>query len=179
MTTITTTEAATQARVTVATIRNWCTRGVITATKHAGRWLIDTASLTYRINLPALLRPARKTITLTTEAMLAIGGRRWQKNGMDRVYINDWAQFAGLDIAYYGTGNVSGATLGGRGIANGRVAGLLSKIEKVWFDAADGRLWIRHYDADLVDVRYLDGERNIIDLVARLRAGINAAVAAL
>lgn len=43
--------AATQANVTVATIRTWCRRNVIPATKRAGRWTIDAASLTHRITL--------------------------------------------------------------------------------------------------------------------------------
>lgn len=55
-----TTTAATQAHVTVATIRTWCRNGVITATKQAGRWIIDTASLAARIAIGALKRPARK-----------------------------------------------------------------------------------------------------------------------
>lgn len=49
MTTITTAEAATQARVTTATIRTWARYGAITATKHHGRWHIDPASLRRRI----------------------------------------------------------------------------------------------------------------------------------
>ncbi|MFI9331982.1 hypothetical protein ACIGZJ_31125 [Kitasatospora sp. NPDC052868] len=180
MTAITTTNAAARAGVTVATIRTWCRTGAVAAVKQAGRWIIDTASLAYRIKLPTLLRPTRaKAVTLTADLMTALGGRRWQKNGMDRVYLSDWAPFAGLDVAYYGSGNASGATLGGRGIANGRVAKLLGSISKVWLDVTDGRLHIRHYDADQVEVRYLDGERNHVDLVARLRAGINAAAAAL
>lgn len=46
-----TTAAATQARVTVATIRTWCRRGAVTATKQAGRWIIDAASLARRIEI--------------------------------------------------------------------------------------------------------------------------------
>lgn len=46
-----TTAAATQAGVTVATIRAWCRRGVVAAAKRAGRWVIDAASLAYRISL--------------------------------------------------------------------------------------------------------------------------------
>ncbi|MGX1840491.1 hypothetical protein [Streptomyces diastaticus] len=56
MTTITATAAATQANVTVATIRTWCRRGVIAATKRAGRWVIDTASLAHRITIGAIKR---------------------------------------------------------------------------------------------------------------------------
>lgn len=46
-----TTTAAQQAGVTVATIRTWCRRNVIAALKVAGRWVIDTTSLVYRITL--------------------------------------------------------------------------------------------------------------------------------
>ncbi|WP_442803674.1 hypothetical protein OG411_30135 [Streptomyces pseudogriseolus] len=45
--------AAAQAQVTAATIRTWCRRGVIAATKQAGRWAIDTASLARRIEIGA------------------------------------------------------------------------------------------------------------------------------
>lgn len=44
-----TTTAAIQAGVTTNTIRTWCRRGVIAATKQAGRWIIDAASLARRI----------------------------------------------------------------------------------------------------------------------------------
>lgn len=46
-----TTTAATTAGVTAGTIRTWCRIGAITATKTAGRWVIDAASLTHRINI--------------------------------------------------------------------------------------------------------------------------------
>lgn len=48
---ITTTAAATQAGVTTATIRTWCRIGAVTATKTAGRWVIESASLTHRITI--------------------------------------------------------------------------------------------------------------------------------
>lgn len=50
----TTAAAALQAHVTVATIRTWCRRGVITAAKRAGRWVIDAASLAHRITIGAM-----------------------------------------------------------------------------------------------------------------------------
>lgn len=53
-----TTAAATQAGVTVATIRTWCRRGVVAAAKVAGRWVIKAASLARRIALgrkPAMI----------------------------------------------------------------------------------------------------------------------------
>lgn len=57
-----TTAAATQAGVTVATIRTWVRRGVIAAVKQAGRWVIDTASLAHRIAIGAM-RARKATMT--------------------------------------------------------------------------------------------------------------------
>jgi hypothetical protein len=53
MTALTATAAATEAQVTVATIRAWCRKGVIAATKNAGRWVIDTVSLARRLEIGA------------------------------------------------------------------------------------------------------------------------------
>lgn len=63
-----TTTAATQANVTVATIRTWCRKGVVTATKVAGRWVIDPASLARRIEIGARMSSptTRYTVTETT-----------------------------------------------------------------------------------------------------------------
>jgi len=58
-----TTAAAIEAQVTVATIRTWCRNGVIAATKTAGRWIISAASLTHRIAIGAMKRPARPEAT--------------------------------------------------------------------------------------------------------------------
>lgn len=44
-----TSTAALQAGVAVVTIRTWCRCGAVDAVKHAGRWVIDTASLAARI----------------------------------------------------------------------------------------------------------------------------------
>ncbi len=57
MTTQTTTEAATHAGVTPATIRTWARRGAVSAVKVNGRWAIDTDSLRHRIAL------SRRTVT--------------------------------------------------------------------------------------------------------------------
>lgn len=50
---ITSTAAATTAGVTIPTIRTWCRIGAVTATKTAGRWVIDEASLARRIAIGA------------------------------------------------------------------------------------------------------------------------------
>ncbi|MFJ5850604.1 hypothetical protein [Streptomyces sp. NPDC092903] len=57
-----TTAAAIQAKVTVASIRDWARRGIIAATKVAGRWVIDTTSLARRIAIGAMKRPSVFTI---------------------------------------------------------------------------------------------------------------------
>lgn len=66
-----TTAAALQANVTVATIRTWARRGVIAATKTAGRWIIDTASLARRITI-GNRRPRKQVNVLDLNATYAI-----------------------------------------------------------------------------------------------------------
>src|SRR4051794_10780483 len=107
-----TTAAATEAHVTVATIRTWCRRGVVAAVKQAGRWIIDTASLAHRITIGQLKtrKPAAKPIVFSTDTMVAIGGNRWQRGDKDRVYLNNWAQLAGIETSHYNTGNISSAS---------------------------------------------------------------------
>lgn len=57
-----TTTAAAEAQVTVATIRTWCRRGVVAATKTAGRWIVDAASLAHRIAIGAMRARKAKTV---------------------------------------------------------------------------------------------------------------------
>lgn len=139
-----TTAAASEARVTVATIRTWARRGVIAATKAAGRWVIDTASLAHRIAIGAR-RQARKAkaFVLTAEHCLELGGRRWQRDGMDRIYFNNWAEFAGLDLSFYNTGNISSACWKGEGVSNSQGYKLLDSLHKLYFDVTDGKLYGR------------------------------------
>ncbi|MFD8577175.1 helix-turn-helix domain-containing protein [Streptomyces virginiae] len=173
-----TTTAAAEAKVTVATIRTWARRGVIAAVKTAGRWVIDATSLARRIAIGA--RRKATAFVLTADHCIALGGRRWQKNDMDRVYINGWLCFAdGIDIDYYGTGNVAGFSIDGDSVANGRAGRVINAIDKVYFDAADGRLYFKHEGADHIEMRYLDGGRGYINLIGRVSRGIHAAAAAL
>lgn len=134
-----TTTAARQAKVTVATIRHWCRYGAVAAAKVAGRWVIEATSLARRIALTA-----KQTVTYSIETMTAIGGNRWTKAGHDRVYLNDWATLAGLDIERYKSGNICSATWQGETISNSQAYKLLGSIDKVWFDAADGKLHARY-----------------------------------
>lgn len=83
--TATTAQAATTAGVTIATIRTWCRRGAVAATKHAGRWLIDTASL------------ARRTTYNDGLSVETIGeDRTWEHQGMQvAAYLLDLARLDG------------------------------------------------------------------------------------
>lgn len=171
-----TNEAAIKANVTTKTIRTWCRFGAVAATKAHGKWIIDEASLARRITLAA---PAKTAPTLSIDTMIAIGGSRWTKGNLDRVYVNDWATFAGIEVSRYGTGNISSASFDGDPIANGRAGELLGAIDKVYFDAADGKLHARHFGADAIQIRTLAGNRYTADLLAATFNGIRAAVAAL
>lgn len=137
-----TTAAALEAQVSVTTIRFWARSGVIAATKTAGRWFIDAASLANRIAIGALKTRPRKVV-FSVETMTAIGGRLWEKNSMRRVYLNDWRSFAGLEVTHYNTGNISSASYQGYGISNSQAYKLADTVDKVWFDAEDGKLHCR------------------------------------
>ena len=166
-----TTAAAAEAQVAVTTIRTWCRAGVIAATKRAGRWIIDTASLAARIAIGKMKRPARPVV-YSVETMTAIGGRRWTKNGMDRVYLNDFATVPGLELDHYKSGNISYAALDGETISNAEGGRLSTAVDKVYFDAADGKVYIKW---GWSNPRSLDRD----EIAARIFGAIRTAIAAL
>jgi hypothetical protein len=167
-----TTLAAAQANVSVDTIRTWCRRGVITAIKQAGRWIIDTASLAHRIAIGKMKRPARKPVVFTVETMTAIGGRRWQKAGKDRVYLNGFETVPGLELDHYKSGSISYAALDGEKVSNAEGGRLATAVDKVYFDAADGKVYIKW---GWGKPRSLDRD----EIAARVFAAVRAAVASL
>lgn len=57
--TATTAQAAAAFGVTTATVRTWCRIGAVRATKTAGRWIIDTASLLARKTIAHQITEAR------------------------------------------------------------------------------------------------------------------------
>jgi hypothetical protein len=162
--------AAIEAKVTVTTIRTWCRAGVIAATKTAGRWIIDTASLARRIAIGAMKRPA-KAIQLTADTLTAIGGRRWQKNGMDRVYLNDAHQYLGLEVDRYKSGNIWAAYLDGEKISNAEAGRIASAMDKVYFDLTTGELRIQGYG--------IPRAITLDEIRTRILTGLRTAVAAL
>ncbi|MFE9250746.1 hypothetical protein [Streptomyces sp. NPDC007088] len=70
MGTITAVQAAAQARVSIRTIHSWCHRGAVTATKQAGRWVIDSSSLLCHV---ALVTRKRTTYRLEQESGISEG----------------------------------------------------------------------------------------------------------
>lgn len=72
------------------------------------------------------------------EALVKVGGSRWQKNGMDRIYFNDVDELYGLDIEYYKTGNICSARLNGESISNAEAHRVRNRLGKVWYDVKEG-----------------------------------------
>lgn len=168
-----TTAAAAQAGVTIRTIRIWCRRGVVAAVKTAaGRWIIDAASLARRIAIGKERRMSKKTPVLSIENMVAIGCSRWQKAGMDRVYINDFHRYIGLETETYKSGNICWAALDGEEISNAEAYRIIGAVSKVYYDAADNSL---HFQGVGSRTRSISRE----EICDRIRDGILRDIAAL
>lgn len=93
------------------------------------------------------------------EELEAKGFRRWQKNGMDRMYIN--ASALGLICTYYKTGNISNAVFRGDHISNSE--GYRLKGAKTYIDLNGKRIVsdsarLAAAAADLIGVEYSYGE---------------------
>ena len=98
-------------------------------------------------------------ITDRIEELEAKGFKRWQKNGMDRMYIN--ASALGLICTYYKTGNISSAEFNGQPISNSNARGL--KAAKTYIDLNNKRIVsdsarLAAAAADLIGVEYSYGE---------------------
>ena len=88
------------------------------------------------------------TAAITKEQAIAIGGNEW--NGT-RVYFNSLIDLAdGVEINFYGTGNVSGASIDGVGISNTKGRAIVSELSygKVWFDIETGKLKAKNLSED-------------------------------
>lgn len=70
------------------------------------------------------------------EELTKLGFSRWQKNGMDRLYINAGA--LGLVCTYYNTGNISSAVFAGDGISNSLARKL--KAAKTYIDLTNKKI---------------------------------------
>lgn len=170
--TYSTSAAAEIADVTIDTIRTWCRMGAVRATKVARRWIIDADSLAHRVSLGIRRTNKRSQIVYSVENMVAIGGSRWQRGDMDRVYFNDWPEFAGIETTRYGTGNISSATYQGEGISNSQGYKLLGSIDKLYFDVNTGKIHVRYGHSE----SRVASRREVFDAAVE---GIRARIAAL
>ncbi len=77
----------------------------------------------------------------TQEEIIKKLGSVWEKCGMRRVYFNDLPRWFGLDVARYGTGNISSARLNGRTISNSEAKRIMFRLleTKIWYDLNDGK----------------------------------------
>jgi len=82
----------------------------------------------------------KKAVIDRIDELTALGFKRWQKNGMDRLYIN--ATALGLNCTHYKTGNISSAEFQGESISNSHARQMLDaktyidvKLEKVFSDS--------------------------------------------
>lgn len=97
------------------------------------------------IRVPRVQRPGVIAPPLQLSRMLALGGSRWQKNGMDRVYFNNLAGLAGMSYSKYKSGYVSNADIKGRGITNSKASEILAYLgdSKVFYDRGTRRVTIQ------------------------------------
>jgi hypothetical protein len=109
---------------------------------------------------------------VTVEQLLRAGGKQWQKNGMDRVYVNDLSTWYGLDVSRYGSGNISSATLRGESCSNAEAKRLIEALDlntKLWLDVAAGTWAYKTYT--------LVGRYNVAAIVAEIVAAIETKIA--
>ena len=90
----------------------------------------------------------------------SMGFHRWQKNGMDRMYIN--ASDLGLTCWYYKSGNISSAEFNGEIISNTKARGL--KFSKTYIDLIKRKLvseseTLLAAAAELIGVEYNRGTK--------------------
>lgn len=71
----------------------------------------------------------------TATAELQLNEWEHPRTGETRRYVKNWAEIAGLEIARYGTGNISGAWINDQKIPNARAGAILAA--KVWLDESD------------------------------------------
>lgn len=81
-------------------------------------------------------QPAARPVADRIDELTALGFNRWQKAGMDRMYINAGA--LGLSCTYYKTGNISSATFRGLDISNSEARSL--KASKTYIDLKNGMI---------------------------------------
>ncbi len=90
-----------------------------------------------------------------------IGGCRWRKGGLDRIYFNGLGHWYGLEAEYYKSGHVAWARLNGEPISNSKARKILDRVgyARLWFDCTTGRWASRGLE--------LEDHRTIVDNILR------------
>lgn len=104
----------------------------------------------------------------TIRAMKSIGNE-WRAHGKHRIYFNDLADYYGLELGYYNTGNISYAYLDGKQISNRLARDFLAHISqtKLYYDFEDGGI---HGSPKFVEENPTDFERLRDGLMERVNA---------
>lgn len=88
------------------------------------------------------------------ERLIGIGGQRWTKGNMDRIYFNQLDQYIdGLDFSFYNSGNIQSCRFDGETVSNSKASGLLSSLAngKFWWDVHDQKFHWRISDNRLME----------------------------
>ena len=103
-----------------------------------------------------------KEVRYTVEDLMAMGAKRWQKAGYDRLYLNNAGlKLAGLEISRYNTGNVSSAKLNGEKVSNTKGSNMASIVERAYIDLTTGKLHCTHAKDDDVQQAVIALENNL------------------
>lgn len=88
----------------------------------------------------------------TVEQLTAAGGKFWQSGEKRRVYFNEpeLSKLIGLEVGYYGTGNISWSRYKGESISHGRARKMLDALNQLWYDLTDGKFYSRSRELDIV-----------------------------
>lgn len=84
-----------------------------------------------------------------TDALLRIGSE-WEKGGKHRIYFNGLSSYLGVETSRYGSGHISGATLGGERISNSEAKRIIGRVinASVYYDFADNSFHGRNINND-------------------------------
>lgn len=90
----------------------------------------------------------------TVEQLVNIGGNEWTGGTHHRVYFNDLRElFSELKVHFYGTGNVSSATLNGQHISNTKARKMLTDLDigKLYYDVNKGEFLHENMSEEIAD----------------------------
>ncbi|MBL3664477.1 helix-turn-helix domain-containing protein [Streptomyces sp. M2CJ-2] len=165
-----TTAAATQANVTVATVRTWCRRGVVTAAKVAGRWVIDNVSLAARIAIGAMKRPARQETAPVLDLAAVTIKTRTKPTGETLTKVTGYSALLADKLAHHAD---AGDRIHAANVLDQTVIILSDTPDADW----DGEPGARH--AGTVRTSYRGGAAgvtvdDVLDLAEQLRAQLAA-----